>query len=250
VAACPDRDDHLRAARQAERAAAEIRDLRQQIGQRTESLARTFDRVLQLLEAWGYLDGWALTERGEQLVRIFHECDLLIAEALESGLLDGLDPPSLAGLVSCFTYEHRSPVPAPPPWFPSSKVSERVTTLDAMAAALNSDEQASRLPLTRRPDPSFFALAHAWASGETLAHVLDDEALSGGDFVRNTKQLVDLLRQVGDAASNPATAQAARHAADAVFRGVVAVSSALGNDEDEADEVLLLESPPPPAGEG
>ena len=64
--------------------------------------------MLRLLEAWGYLDGWALTDKGEGLVRIFHECDLLIAEALEAGLLDDLDPASLAGLVSCFTYEHRS----------------------------------------------------------------------------------------------------------------------------------------------
>ncbi len=41
-------------------------------------------------------------------MRIFHESDLLIAEAIETGLLDDLDPAGLAGMVSCFTYEHRS----------------------------------------------------------------------------------------------------------------------------------------------
>ena len=30
--------------------------------------------------------------------------------------------------------------------------------------------------------------------------MLDDEDLSGGDFVRNVKQLIDLLRQIGEAA--------------------------------------------------
>jgi ATP-dependent RNA helicase HelY len=247
VGACPDRDQHVRAARQAARATREIDDLRRQIAGRTESLARTFDRVLRLLEAWGHLSGWSLTPRGDQLVRLYHECDLLIAEALESGLLDGLDPASLAGLVSCFTYEHRSPVPPPEPWYPSAKVRHRVTQLQSLAAELNADEDKARLPLTRTPDPSFFALAHAWAAGETLEHVLDDEDVSSGDFVRNMKQLIDLLRQLGEAARNPATARTAREAADRLFRGVVALSSAVSADPGpggggEADEdVVVLE---------
>ncbi|MGZ4786377.1 MAG: DEAD/DEAH box helicase, partial [Acidimicrobiales bacterium] len=54
---CPDRDRHLRAARQAERIGREVADLKRQIRGRTESLARRFDQILQLLEAWGYLEG-------------------------------------------------------------------------------------------------------------------------------------------------------------------------------------------------
>src|SRR5690606_8611489 len=96
VGACADRDAHVRAARQAARAVREIADLRRQVAGRTESLSRTFDRVLRLLEAWGHLSGWALTPRGELLVGLYHECDLLIAEALESGLLDDLDAASMA----------------------------------------------------------------------------------------------------------------------------------------------------------
>ena len=41
-------------------------------------------------------------------------------------------------------------------------------------------------------------LAHAWAAGEDLAEVISDEEISGGDFVRNVKQLIDLVRQLGD----------------------------------------------------
>ena len=225
VAGCPDVADHVRAWRRAERAAAEVADLRRRVAQGTGSLARRFDRVLQLLEAWGVLHGWALTDKGERLVRIFHECDLLVAEALHEGLFDGLDPASLAGLASCFTYEHRSPVPPEPAWFPSPEVAGRVDRLAELAAELAADEERLGLPTTRAPDPAFFALAHAWAAGTALQEVLEDEDLSGGDFVRNVKQLVDLLRQLGDAAAVPATAAAARQAADAVFRGVVAASS-------------------------
>ena len=246
VAACPDREQHLRAARRAERVEAELARLRRDITAHTGSLARRFDRVLELLEAWDYLDGWALTRRGEQLVRIYHECDLLIAEALETGLLDDLDPASLAGLVSCFTYEHRSGGPAPEPWFPGRRVRQRFARIEQLATRLNDAERAARLPLTRAPDPGFVALAHAWAAGEPLDRVLEDEDLSGGDFVRNVRQLLDLLRQLAEAAPVPATASAARAAADALNHGVVAASaavSATGNVGEGIDDGLPEDLP-------
>ena len=107
--ACPDRAAHLAALAAAERLGREVEELERSVQGRTESLARRFDRVLRLLEAWGYLDGWELTERGRTLGRLYHECDLLVAEALHEGLFDGLDPAALAGLASVFGYEHRSP---------------------------------------------------------------------------------------------------------------------------------------------
>ena len=54
------------------------------------------------------------------------------------------------------------------------------------------------------------------------------DEMSGGDFVRNVKQIIDLLRQIRTVALEPATAAAAGAAADRLFRGVVAASSALG----------------------
>ena len=54
--------------------------------------------------------------------------------------------------------------------------------------------------------------------------VLGDE-ITGGDFVRNTKQLIDLLRQLGDVAADPRTGAICRSAADRLFRGVVEAGS-------------------------
>ena len=56
---------------------------------------------------------------------MFHESDLLVAECLLGGVFDGLDAATLAGLLSVFVYEHRSPEPPPPPWFPSTDARER-----------------------------------------------------------------------------------------------------------------------------
>jgi ATP-dependent RNA helicase HelY len=228
VAACPDLRKHLRAAERAERLTKDLRRLERRIQGRTESLARQFDRVLRVLETWGYVEGWSLTEGGEVLGRIYHECDLLVAEALRAGLFDGLDPTGVAALASTFTYEARRPEGAPDPWFPSPQLRRRWDDLERLATELNAAEEEAGLPLTRRPDAGFVAHAHGWAAGEELSEVIVDEAVSGGDFVRNVKQLIDLVRQLGDIAPDPATGKTAREAADRLFRGVVAASSVLG----------------------
>ncbi len=201
---------------------------------RTQSLARQLDRVVALLAERGYVEGWSLTPAGERLRHLYHELDLLVAEAMGAGLLDGLDPPALAGLLSVFTYEPRGPVPLAPS-FPDPELRHRWQALEALRARLAQDEARSGLPTTRAVDPGFMALAHAWAGRQPLERVLGDEPVSGGDFVRNMKQLVDLLRQVGQVAPDPATARSARHAAGEVFRGVVAASSVLDTVEPEEE---------------
>jgi superfamily II RNA helicase len=49
--------------------------------------------------------------------------------------------------------------------------------------------------------------------------------MSGGDFVRNVKQVTDLLRQVAMVAARDETAKSARAAAERLLRDVVAASS-------------------------
>ncbi|MDP8938155.1 MAG: RNA helicase, partial [Actinomycetota bacterium] len=229
VAGCPDVRRHLRAAERAERLEKDLRRLERRIRGRTESLARQFDRVLRVLEAWGYVDGWSLTPAGEQLTRIYHECDLLVAEALRAGLFDDLDATAVAALASAFTYTARRPGTGPEPWFPSARFKRRWADLEQLATQLNAAEDEAGLPLTRPPEAGFFAAAYGWAAGEDLGEVIAEEEVSGGDFVRNVKQLIDLLRQLGDVASAPATAKAAREAADRLFRGVVSASSVVGS---------------------
>jgi ATP-dependent RNA helicase HelY len=192
------------------------------------SVARRFDAICEILRMRGLLDGWQVTERGAMLSRVYHESDLLITEAISEGLLDGLEPPALASLVSCFTYEHRRPTPPPEPWFPSKAAKQRFRDIDRLARDLAARERQHGVPETRPPEAGFAPIAHAWAAGEDLSVLLEtDDELTAGDFVRNIKQLMDLLRQIATVAPDPTTARAARHAADAIHRGVVALSGSV-----------------------
>ena len=95
----------------------------------------------------------------------------------------------------------------------------------------------------RPPDPTFVAVAFAWAAGEGFAEVVEAEELSGGDFVRTMKQLIDLLRQLALVAPSKETRLAAHEAADALFRGVVAASTAVEAEAGEAPEEALGDDP-------
>jgi ATP-dependent RNA helicase HelY len=243
----PQLDQLLRAAARIERFERDIADLSRRVDRVADTVARRFTRLLGLLEAWGYVDGWRLTARGQLLARCYHECDLLVVEALARGYLDDLDAPAFAALVSVFSYEHRSRTAPQQSWMPSPLARDRYQGIQELWRELNNEEESAHLPLTREPDATFAGLAYAWASGGDLDDVLLDEEVSGGDFVRNVKQLVDLCRQLGDLAPVPATARAARRAAELLYRGVVAASSVVEVDDDLPD---LDEEPEPPEGAG
>ena len=224
----PGADAALRAAWQADRIARDIARLERRVSSRNESLARQFDRVLGLLRTWGYVEEWSLTDAGHLLTRLNSEGELVIAEAVREGRLDGIDAATMAAVVSCFTFQRRGPdsnEPLPPRRWPNQEVARRSRALEAVWRDLHVAEREARLPETRRPDPGFTAAIYAWVQGEDLADVLEDEEMTGGDFVRNVKQTIDLLRQIADVVSEPATAAVARSAADACLRGVIAASS-------------------------
>src|SRR5207247_11471525 len=89
--ACPERAKHERWAERAAKLEQQMAGVERRIRVRTETLARRFDRVLAVLRDLGYVEGWSLTAKGRTLTRIYGEGDVLVGEALATGLFDGLE---------------------------------------------------------------------------------------------------------------------------------------------------------------
>ena len=238
VAECPDVDAHLRALDRADRLQREVDELRRRIDSQTGTIGVQFERVLGLLGEWGYVDGWSVTPRGELLAGVYHEADLVVAEAIAEGCFDRLDAPELAAVASALVYEHRAPGPPPTPRYPSHRVREQASRIDGIVRRLQIAEEDAGLPLSRDADHGFTRMAHEWCAGAGLADLLEDGdiELTGGDFVRTVRQLIDLVRQIAQLAPEPATQATARRAVGALERGVVSASADVDTDDGTADD--------------
>ncbi len=218
VAECPDAARHVEAARKAERVRRKVEQFRSVMRARGHGLIEEFRAIRVLLEELDYLDGWALTGRGERLRRIHNESDLLVTEALEQGIFHGLDSMELAALSSVFVYEPRSDTASVAEW-PTDALTDQWNDLESLWKDLLERERRLRLTPTRRPDPGFGMLAYQWASGTSFDD-LSTGGMAPGDFVRVSRQLADLLRQLREVA--PELAEEASGALRLVDRGVVA----------------------------
>ncbi len=218
VGSCPDVADHVRIAQKAIRLEKDLARRRRHVGGDESDLVEEFDAILALLGVLGYVDGWALTEGGEQLRVVYNELDLLLAESIRAGAFMGLSAAELAALASVFVYDPRGSGEA----FisPTRSFEERWKVIEAKWRGLVEEEQARGLKATRAPEAGYAETVFLWASGSTLEEVLEDEGVAAGDFVRNLRQVLDLLRQIRD--GFPALADLARQAIRDTDRGVVA----------------------------
>ena len=218
--ACPDRDDHERWARRASLLDKEIRGLERRIRTRTETLARQFERVLAVLEELGYVRGFSILPKGEVLSRIYGEGDILVVEAIHAGLLDALSAGEVAALVSSLVYEPRERAPKPGS-MPTEASADRFAALSGLRRRVRAAEERNHVELCRDLEAGFATPVFHWAEGKPLEDVLRETEMAAGDFVRNSKQLLDVLRQIQDVASEP-TGGLMRRAREAIERGVVA----------------------------
>ena len=221
---CPEREDHARWAERWWRLKRENSAVQRKVDGRTNSVAKTFERICDVLSDLGYLDeaGESTTELGDKLRRLYTEKDLLAAQSLRTGTWARLDTPSLAAVVSSLIHEPRHDDADPSPRMPNEDVADAIRQMDALWSEINDREAENALPETGPPDGGMAWMVHRWASGQSLDVVLSGQEIAAGDFVRRCKQLVDLLDQIADAAPTPQLRGTARKAVQAVLRGVVA----------------------------
>ena len=219
---CPDREEHARWAARWWQLRKETDDLQRRVAERTNTVAKTFERICDLLSELGYLtpDGQEVTTEGHRLRRIYTEVDLVVAEAIRRGTWKRLTAADLAAVVSALIHEARGD-DVPETRMPSVEVAEALGEMDAIWREVQTLKSQHGLDGDRELDPGIAWMVHRWTSGRQLEEVLRDGGMAAGDFVRRCKQIIDLLGQIAQAA-DPDVARTARRASDAMLRGVVA----------------------------
>lgn len=232
-----DREQLAGVAQKLARRERELHRLEAKVERATDTLGRTFERIVDLLAEMDYVEfeGYGedrepvITDEGERLAKIHSESDLLVAQCLKRGIWNDLDPAELAGVASLCVFENRKATRGEPG-----------AASDDMAGAMNatwriytelvSDEKRHNLPQTREPEPAFALAIHQWTAGAPLAYCMAAANESGaeltpGDFVRWCRQVIDLLQQVAKTGYEEEIRRNARRAIDAIQRGVVAIGA-------------------------
>lgn len=209
---------------------------RRQIASRTGTIARTFDRVVELLLERGYLEREAgepmVTPWGELLRRIYGERDLLVAECLRYDVFRGLDAPGLAAMCCALTYEPRRDDEGEARLPGGKAFAETLDRVLDTWVSLDDLSERLRLPRSEMPHAGIAGTMHSWASGRPIEEVLETSGIGAGDFVRWSKQTIDLLDQIAQACEAAVRAdldterlgdlgQLARDAKRGVRRGIV-----------------------------
>jgi ATP-dependent RNA helicase HelY len=233
-----DRETQARLAERYLRIERDNAQIQQKVAAATNSLARTFDRIVVLLSERGFIDSSGVepkvTDDGRLLARIYSESDLLVAECLRAGMWERLQPAELAAVLSAVLYESRGDAPGAPQDLevPTEGLRRALAQTRRLWADLRGDEQRHRITHSREPDDGFVAAIYRWATTGDLTTALaaSDTAgtgspLSAGDFVRWCRQVLDLLDQVRNAAPTPAIRATAKRAINDIRRGVVEVDA-------------------------
>jgi ATP-dependent RNA helicase HelY len=215
---CPDLDVHLKWVERAKRAERDVRRLERRLERsKVDDVGIEFDRLMKVLDRMRYTAGWSLMPRGESLRRLYNELDLLLAESLRSGVFADLSAAEFAALASIFTYEARGGQVSGMPVVEFADAA--IAAVSDIAESIAVEERHAGLVETRYPDAGLVDSIHAWASGLELADIFDTDDLRAGDFVRATRQLLDLLRQIRD--GFPSYRSVASEAIGLLDRGIV-----------------------------
>ena len=224
---CKDRESHARWGERWWKLSREIEQVVNQIERHTNQVARTFDRICDLLLGLGYLDDKSgeleVLDEGRTLARIYGERDLLVSEALRAEVWRSLDPAGLAAMAAALVYEGRRDDEHFEIKLPRGNFEEVFEATEHILEDLDFLARQHKLPQSNPLQPALSLAIHRWATGAKLDAVLAQADLLPGDFIRWTKQIIDMLDQISQVAS-PQLAQTAKQAVDKVKRGIVAYS--------------------------
>ncbi len=147
-----------------------------------------------LLEEYGYLENDYPTSKGKTTSQIRSENELFLSEIIFSGILEGLTPSQLAGVVCAITTEdmrldmHYLPLSEP--------VRKTINKIRNIKRKLEKAQSHYDIDTPIYVNPYFSSIIELWTDGadwDTITGSMQD--VGEGDIVRAFKRVVDVLRQ-------------------------------------------------------
>jgi len=196
-------------------------------GPRREAGLEFMERKLDLLQDRGFLTDEGLTDKGE-FASWMYGYELLLSELHAQGLLESLDPPSLAVLLVAVVYEPR-PTLEP---VRLNAMSRRLEALcDEPLRVIHRAETKFRItPKSKAPQFQLAATTEAWFHNAPFSRLMKLSEVDEGEIVRYFRMSVQLLRQLNE---SPAASSGLRRNAQLVL-------SRINRDVVDAEQQLRL----------
>ncbi len=196
---CPQIQEHLRFGENIERNKRYINALKAHLENDFVNLEKKCDQVISLLIKLDYISSieekLTITKWGKYLKQIHSEFDLLIIESLRRNFLSNLTAIQLSCLLSGFVYNPRRDE-IDIPINVDEIIKNNATEIINLSEEIIDLESKFKISTTKHPHFGMANIIKQWCNDVNLKKILLKTDIAPGDFVRNIKQIIDLLRQI------------------------------------------------------
>ena len=147
-----------------------------------------------VLTEMGYLKDDYPTEKGITVSQIRSENELFLAEVIFSGVLEGLTPAELAGVICSLTTEDmRADLFSQLPLSPN--VRKRLNKIKDIKRSLDKKQKNYDVEDPMYINAFYSPLIELWVTGSEWDDIIDQVDMGECDIVRTFKRVIDVLRQ-------------------------------------------------------
>jgi ATP-dependent RNA helicase HelY len=227
---CPHRGHQERLLKRSDRIRRAIEERGQTLRELRESYWEQFLRVISVLRHFRCLEDARLNSEGRLIAALRHDNELLVARTVFSGLLEGVQAPEAAALLSCLVEEPRETETlfARQLFKRLPHLRRRVEAMEGLAGDVRRVQQGRGVNLPVSMHTTFLAVTYEWTAGEDDWVRLIRGHFGGheGDLIRAFRRLIDLCRQLMDSPEVPASLRSVlQEALPMLDRGIVLESA-------------------------
>ena len=156
---------------------------------------KKFTDLVQILNHFGCLNEYELTEIGKSISTLRTENELWLGLVLLSGYLDELNPPDLASVIQGICVDVRRP----DLWCnnkPSAKVYEVFNEINIIKKLISAQQNKYTIDNPLYLEKDLTGIISEWAKGKKWKEVVFNTSLDEGDVVRIIRRTIDILSQI------------------------------------------------------